>query len=93
MNLVTQGPQEHVLERRAPGGDRIERCAERDEVVGEARDHAGVAGGCDPVLPRLLLDAARGLLWVDDRQIASLTLSKARTAGEPRLELVGAIEE
>ena len=42
---------------------------------------------------KLLLDAARGLLWVDDRQIASLTLSKARTAGEPRLELVGAIEE
>ena len=38
---------------------------------------------------KLLLDAARGLLWIDDRQVAALTLSKARTTGEPRLELVG----
>jgi len=38
---------------------------------------------------KLLLDAARGLLWVDDRQIRSLTLTKARTAGEARIELAG----
>jgi Holliday junction resolvase RusA-like endonuclease len=38
---------------------------------------------------KLLLDAARGLLWVDDRQISSLTLSKARSSGAPRLELAG----
>jgi Holliday junction resolvase RusA-like endonuclease len=38
---------------------------------------------------KLLLDAARGLLWVDDRQIRSLTLTKARTNGAPRLELAG----
>jgi Holliday junction resolvase RusA-like endonuclease len=38
---------------------------------------------------KLLLDAARGLLWVDDRQIRSLTLTKARSSGEPRLELAG----
>jgi Holliday junction resolvase RusA-like endonuclease len=38
---------------------------------------------------KLLLDAARGHLWIDDRQITRLTLTKARTDGAPRLELAG----
>lgn len=42
---------------------------------------------------KLLLDAARGLLWVDDRQISALTLSKSRTPGEARLELTGTVSE